>query len=83
MTLYKVRADIPEYGVVFDVLHTSGADHIIYQSHFIFFNSPLCLKFKQSLFRQPHNIFSMSSKKLALIQFASALQSHLQLQCLS
>lgn len=79
----KLRAGIPEYAVVFVVLHTSGAECIFLPTPHFFFNSPPCLKFKQSLFHQPHNISSVSGKNLALIQFASALQSHLQLQCLS
>lgn len=58
--------------MVFAVLHTSGANHVFLPTPFFFFNSPLCLKFKQRLFHQPHNISSMSGKPLALIQFASA-----------
>lgn len=58
------------------LLHTSGVC-VFLQTPLLFFNSPLCLKFKQSPFHQPHNISSMSGENLALIQFPSALQSHL------
>lgn len=62
---------------------TSGANHFFLPTPLFFFNSPLCSKFKQGLFHQPHSISSMNGKTLALIQIASALQRHLQLQYLS